>query len=261
MSHTLVRPLLAELIGTALLVAFGAGSVVAGLQMGAGTLGFAGLGFVALTFSLVIAVAVYALGPVSGAHINPVVTLALAVTGRFPWRHVLPYLLAQLVGGAVGGLLILGLFGHRSVDLGMGLTVLGPGVDVWQAVLAEGLGTFLLMLTIMAMAVDPRAPAGWAGLMIGLSVGCAILLIGPLTGGSLNPARTFGPDLALALGGGQAEWGQFVWYWIGPLVGAVLAALCYDSLAQVRLLHRADAEPDTSAGPPARPAPERKELS
>lgn len=246
MQQNLVRRLVSELAGTALLVLFGAGSVVAGVHMGGGTLTFAGLGFVALAFALVIAIAVYALGPVSGCHINPAITLALALDRRFPWRDVVPYVLAQLLGGVLGGLVVLGIFGERSVDYGMGATVFGGGVSVWQAVLAEAVGTFLLMLTVMSLAVDVRAPAGWAGLLIGLSVGCAILLIGPLTGGSLNPARTFGPDVALAVGGGQARWGEFVWYWIGPLVGTIGATFFYDYVARLRASEqRRDAAPSS----------------
>ena len=159
---------------------------------------------------------VYAFGPVSGAHINPAVTISLAVTRRFPWAEVGPYILAQLVGAFVGALLIVAAFGTGAVDLGLGATALGPGVSYWQGIVAEVLGTFLLMFAVMALAVDSRAPLGWAGLMIGLAVAAAILLVGPVTGGALNPARTFGPYLALAVFGGTVSWSQYPVYVIGP---------------------------------------------
>jgi glycerol uptake facilitator protein len=103
-----------------------------------------------------------------------------------------------------------------------------------QGIVAEAIGTFLLLTAIMALAVDRRAPSGWAGLMIGLAVAAAILAIGPLTGGSLNPARTFGPMLVTAIGGGDASWGDLPAYVIGPLIGAVLATVAYDAVARPR---------------------------
>ena len=229
----LPRRLVAEAVGTLLLVLFGAGAVVAALLTGAGQLDYAGLGVISLSFAVVIAVVVYAFGSTSGAHINPAVTIALATGGRFPWAEVPFYLAAQFVGGFAGALLIVEGFGSRATDLGgVGLTTLGTGVTAWQGVLLEAIGTFLLMFTIMALAIDRRAPTGWSGLMIGLSVAGAIFLIGPLTGGSLNPARTFGPYLTNTLFGGVTPWDQFILYIIGPVVGAVLAVVVYDLVAR-----------------------------
>lgn len=236
MEYSLAQRLVAESIGTAILVLFGAGSVVAALTIGDGELTYAGLGFIALAFAIAIAVAIYGFGSVSGAHINPAVTFALAVTKRFPWVEVIPYVVAQLIGGAVGALLIVAAFGTGAADLGgVGGTSLGDGVSYGAGTVAEALGTFILVFTIMALAVDSRAPKGWAGLMIGLAVACAILVIGPLTGGSLNPARTFGPYLAATLFGGEVAWAQFVLYWIGPLLGGAIAALVYDFVAKPRM--------------------------
>lgn len=234
MGAELVRRLVAELVGTALLVLFGAGSVVATLTVNGGRLDYAGLGFIALAFAIVVALVVYAFGPVSGAHINPAVTVALAVTRRFPWGEVVPYVAAQLAGGFAGGLLVVAAFGTRAVDLGMGATTLGSGVPYWQGIVAEALGTFILLLAVMALAVDARAPLGWAGLMIGLAVALEILLIGPQTGGSVNPARTFGPYLTLTAFGGSVPWSQYGVYVAGPLVGAVAAVVAYDFIAQTR---------------------------
>lgn len=235
MKSSLVRRSLAELVGTALLVLIGPGSVVAALTLGGGTLDYAGLGFIALAFGIVVAVVVYGFGPVSGAHINPAVTLSLAVTRRFPWAEVVPYLIAQLLGATVGAALLVAAFGTDAVDLGLGATWLADGVSYWQGMVAEALGTFVLLFAIMALAVDARAPLGWAGLMIGLAVAGAILLIGPLTGGSLNPARTFGPYLTATIFGGDVTWSQFALYVVGPVVGAAIAVLVYDLVAQTRL--------------------------
>ncbi|WP_113702573.1 MIP/aquaporin family protein [Nonomuraea lactucae] len=228
----LPRRLVAEAIGTMLLVLFGAGSVVAALLMGSGQLDYAGLGFISLSFAVIVALVIYAFGTTSGAHINPAVTLALAAGRRFPWAEVPFYIVAQLVGAFAGGLLIVAGFGRRAADLGVGLTALGEGVTYWQGILMETIGTFLLLLTIMALAVDRRAPTGWAGWMIGMAVACEIFVLGPLTGGSVNPARSFGPYLTTTLFGGDAPWTQFGVYLAGPLIGAVLAVLVYDLVAR-----------------------------
>jgi glycerol uptake facilitator protein len=233
MTAGLGRRLLAEFVGTALLVTFGAGALVAALQMGKGELDYAGLGIVAISFALVIAAVVYMFGTTSGAHIKPAVTFSLAVVRRFPWNEVLPYLVVQLAGGLVGALLINAIFGSHASDLSAsGGTIVGAEFTKAQAVVAEGLGTFLLLATIMALAVDRRAPAGFGGLVIGLAVACEIMVIGPISGGSVNPARTFGPYLATEFFGGATPWSELWIYCVGPLVGGALAALAYDLIAQ-----------------------------
>jgi len=232
MTGELPRRLVAEAIGTAILVLFGAGSVVAALTFGDGQLDYPGLGMVAIAFGIAIAVAIYAFGTTSGAHINPAVTIGLAAAGRFPWGEGPAYVGAQLIGGSVGAALIVAAFGGDAVDLGTGLTSIADDVDYFQAIVAEAVATYLLLTAIMALAVDRRAPGGWAGLMIGLAVAAAILVVGPLTGASLNPARTFGPMLITAIGGGDASWGDFPAYVAGPLIGAVVATLSYDAVAR-----------------------------
>jgi len=235
MSADPARRLLAEAIGTGILVLFGAGSVVAALTFGGGELDYAGLGMVAITFALAIALAIYAFGNTSGAHLNPAVTVSLAAVGRFPWSEVPAYIGAQLAGGVVGAALIWATFGGDAIDLGVGQTSIADGTNYLQAIVAEAIGTFLLVTAIMALAVDKRAPGGWAGLMIGLAVAAAILLIGPITGGSLNPARTFGPLLIATIGGGDTFWGDLPAYVIGPAVGGVAAAAAYDAVALPRV--------------------------
>lgn len=233
MSASLLRRLFAEFVGTGLLVLFGAGSVVAALTLNGGRLDYAGLGIIALAFGLVVALAIYAVGTTSGAHINPAVTVALAASRRFRWAEVAPYVVAQLLGAFVGALLIVAYAGTRATDFGsVGLTSLGTGVNGLQGIVAEALGTFLLVFTIMAVAVDERAPAGWAGFLIGLAVATEIMLIGPFTGGSVNPARSFGPYLVNQLFGGSTPWSEFYVYIVGPLVGGVAGALCYDVLVR-----------------------------
>lgn len=250
MSAELPRRLLAEFVGTALLVVFGAGAVVAALEVGEGQLDYAGLGIIAISFALVIAAVIYMFGTTSGAHINPAVTFSLAVVGRFPWVEAIPYIVAQLAGALAGGILINAIFGSQASDLGVsGGTIVGAGFTKTQAVVAEGLGTFLLVATIMALAVDRRAPAGFGGLVIGLAVACQIMVIGPISGGSVNPARTFGPYLATEIFGGSTPWSQFWIYCVGPLAGGALAALAYDLIAQPeRALPSAAEAPQGTAG-------------
>jgi len=233
MAVQLSRRLLAEMVGTALLVLFGAGSVVAALKLGKGNVDYPGVGMIAFAFGLVIAIVIYGFGTTSGAHINPAVSISLAVVRRFPWREVPAYVASQLLGGVLGGLLIVAVFGAGATSLGgVGSTSLADGTGYVRGIAAEGIGTFLLLFAIMALAVDRRAPAGWAGLIIGLAVTVDILLIGPVTGASMNPARTFGPYLTNTLFGGSTPWAEFGVYVIGPLLGGALAAVAYDLIAR-----------------------------
>jgi len=163
MNGSLLRRALAELLGTTLLVFFGPGAVVAalGLALGKRSLEYAGLGCIALSFGLVVALVIYTLGTTSGAHINPAVTVALEVTGRCRWAEVPAYAGAQVVCAVVGTFLAVVVPGTKAATTpGFGLTSTAPGVRPVQAMLAEELGTFLLLFTIMAVAVDRRAPVG-----------------------------------------------------------------------------------------------------
>ncbi|MGH2473908.1 MAG: MIP/aquaporin family protein, partial [Candidatus Limnocylindrales bacterium] len=217
---------------------------------------YPGLGMIAISFAIAIAIAVYAFGETSGAHINPAVTVSLAATGRFPWGEVAPYLVAQLVGGFIGALLIVASFGSGIVDLAAaGNTTVAEDTSYIEAIVAEAVGTFLLLTAVMALAVDRRAAPGWAGLMIGLAVGGAILVIGPLTGGSLNPARTFGPLLATTLWGGDTNWGDFPVYIIGPLIGGAVAAFLYDYVARPGEVGAELGAPGEGREPAAEPPP------
>ena len=232
MTMELARRLAAEAIGTALLVLFGAGSLVAAILVGKGSVTYPGIGIVGFSFAIVIAGIIYTFGPVSGAHINPAVTIALTAGRRFPVAEAIPYIFAQMVGALAGGLLVNGIFGPKALTANVsGGTVVQPGFSYAQAAGAEALGTALLLLTIMALAVDARAPAGWAGFIIGLVVACEIMVIGPISNGSVNPARTFGPYAATDILGGHTPWHEYWLYWAGPVVGAVIAVLVYQFIA------------------------------
>jgi len=262
MNASLIRRVLAEFLGTTLLVLFGAGSVVAALTLGNGQLDYAGLGIIALSFGLVVALAIHTLGTTSGAHINPAVTIALAAVRRFSWADVVPYVVAQLLGATFGAFLIVGYAGDRATEFGaVGLTSLSSGVNVAQGLLAEALGTFLLLLTIMAVAVDARAPAGWAGFLIGLAVATQIMVIGPFTGGSVNPARSFGPYLVNQIFGGSTPWSEFWVYVVGPCLGAVAAAVAYELLARPGLVPPIGPPVEAGASPTAPEQARRKKPS
>ena len=237
-SYTLGQRALAEALGTGLLVIVGPGSVVATLVLaGDSTPAITGSDLLGISFAFgfIIAVVVYAFGKVSGAHINPAVTFALAVTKRFPWREVPLYWGAQLVGAVLGALGIWAVFAQAGIDLGMGQTSFNEDTTAWaSAMFAEGIGTFMLMLAILGI-VDPRSPNDLAGIVIGGAVIAIIMLIGPITGASLNPARAFGPELVSEFGGGVTNWGQLIPVYIIPgLIGSALAAFVYDVLATPR---------------------------
>lgn len=230
---TPMQKYLAELVGTFMLVWIGPGAaVVAGLL---GITGLADVLAIAMAFGIAVASAIYVVGKISGCHINPAVTIALAVRKSFPWSQVIPYICFQLAGAVIASLLFVACMGTQaSVKYALGATMLnsGIGVTIPMGILGEAIGTFFLMITIMGVAVDGRAPAGWAGWIIGMVVAGVITTLGPLTGSSLNPARTFGPYVGNMFFGGPCPWDQFfLVYCIGPIVGAIIAVLVYDFIA------------------------------
>jgi glycerol uptake facilitator protein len=240
--HSFGQRLLAETVGTALLVLVGPGSVVATLILaGDSTPAVTGADLLGISFAfgLIIAALVYAIGKVSGCHINPAVTCALAVSKRFPWREVPAYVGAQVAGAVIGAFAIWAVFAHSAIDLGMGMTSFNEDTTTWaQAIFSEGIGTFMLMFAILGI-VDARSPTDLAGLVIGGVVIAIIMIVGPITGASLNPARAFGPELISAIGGGATHWGQLIPVYVLPgLVGSAAAAFVYDFLAEPRKLKR-----------------------
>jgi MIP family channel proteins len=212
-----LRAYAAEAIGTFLLVFAGAGAVVIDAVSGGGV-GSLGIG---LSFGLVVMVAIFAVGHISGAHINPAVTLAFAAFGSFPWRHVPAYLVAQL-SGAVGAAMMLRLLFGNEAHLGSTIPHDGAG----QALGLEMVITFFLMFVIVAVATDERAVPGAAAVAIGGYVGLAATFSGPIAGASMNPARSFGPAVV------SGTWTDHWVYWAGPIAGALLGALIYGWLRQ-----------------------------
>jgi glycerol uptake facilitator protein len=239
--HSMAQRLAAEAFGTAVLVFVGAGSVPALFLARGGTGGapFTGaeLFTIATAFGLAVVAMVYAVGKVSGCHINPAVTFALFVTRRFPAREVLPYWAAQCVGGVLGGFAIWGMFAHKVNTAGLSVLSYASDTSAWSAGLAEALGTGILMFTILGI-VDKRSPNMLAGLVIGLIVIGVIITVGPVTGAAINPARYFGTLITGSLADLQTHWDQAWVYVVSDLGGAAAAAFLYDVLATPRKVTR-----------------------
>ena len=214
----------AEGIGTFLLVFFIC-SVLSVGNAGVLQLDIAGLG---LLHALTLGVLVYALAASSGAHFNPAVTVAMLAIGQIRGRDAAGYIVFQLVGGVLAALLVLLLFHDVGASVNYGATAVDakvvPGGSPWLGLIAEAVGTFMLMWAVMAVAVNPRGEKHFAGLVIGGALGLAVMVFGPATGAGLNPARWLGPAVAS---------GSFPDFWIfivGPVAGAVLAAFTYRAL-------------------------------
>jgi aquaporin NIP len=216
MDGRLARSLLAEAIGTFALVFAGCGAIMVDAKTGA--LGHVG---VAISFGLVIMVMIYAVGHISGAHFNPAVTLAFAVSRHFPWPRVPPYLAAQLAGATVAALALRGSLGTIAH---VGATL--PGGSDGQAFLWEAVLTFFLVFVIMAVATDTRAVGEAAAIAIGATVGLDAMFGGPITGASMNPARSLGPAIA------SADFTSIWVYLTAPAFGAVAAAVTYQLLRE-----------------------------
>jgi glycerol uptake facilitator protein len=224
----------AEVLGTALLVFIGVGSVPATLIVnGKAPFTMADLGMISLAFATVVVATVYALGHVSGNHINPAVTLGLAVTGKFPWKEVPGYLVAQLAGATLGAFAIVGVLGAQAHKVGLGVASFNESLRVGavQGFVAEFVGTFILVFVVFGV-IHRKAPAGWAGVAIGLVVFAAIIPVAPATAAAINPARVFGPMLVLQLFGGTVHWAQLPVYVGAELSAGVVAATLYTVLAR-----------------------------
>jgi aquaporin Z len=234
----LTRKLVAELLGTALLVFFGVGAATLsfGFKLDGGSTA-AGIVATAITFGLVLLALVYTIGPVSGCHVNPAVTIGFVVSKRIGVREALGYWIAQFVGGIVGALALWAIFSGSSQ---YSRKATGLGTDGWGshsiiglngggAFAAEVILTFLFVLVVLS-ATSHVASAGFAGLAIGMALTVVHLIGIPLTGTSVNPARSLGPALIV---GGDAL--SQVWLFIvAPLVGGVVAALVWLALIAER---------------------------
>jgi MIP family channel proteins len=210
-SPALARALVAEAIGTFALVFAGCGAIMVDAKTGA--LGHVG---VAISFGLVIMAMIYALGHVSGAHLNPAVTASFALSRHFPRWQIVPYWAAQLGGALLAAAILRGSLGNIAH---VGATY--PSGSDGQAFLWEAVLSFFLMFVIMAVATDTRAVGEAAAIAIGGTVGLDAMFGGPITGASMNPARSLGPGIVT--GDLHAIWV----YLLAPVVGALVAALAY----------------------------------
>lgn len=204
------RRLASEALGTALLVAVGTGAVMTN-AIAPGSLGLTGI---ALAWAFLITGLIAGLGTISGAHVNPAVTIALAISGVTPPREVAGYIVAQCTGAALGSATLAALLGDHAFLGATRLSIgMGPGFGV------EFLLSFTLMLVIDGVSRAEEWKGGIAGIAIGGTVGLCVLVGGPLTGASMNPARSFGP----ALVGGQ--WAAHWLYWAAPIAGMATAVI------------------------------------
>ncbi len=212
-SLNLARRTGAEALAAFGLVFAGCGAIIAN-QRYHGALGTVGIAFV---FGLIIMVMVYATGHLSGAHINPAVTIAFTLTRQFSPRDALAYVAAQLSGATLAALVLAGVWTDKPAHLGA--TV--PTVSAGSALLYEAILTALLMFVIMAVATDTRAVGAAAAIAIGGVIGLDALFGGPVTGASMNPARSFGPALV------SGNWHDLWVYIAGPVLGAAVGAFAY----------------------------------
>jgi MIP family channel proteins len=216
MKNGMMRRYIAEFVGTFGIVFAPVALSATGRFSGSDS----GLIAAAWVSGLAVLAMIYALGHISAAHFNPAVTLGFAVARRFPWKYVLPYFIAEFLGAIAAAALAALFFGG-----GNGVHIPASG-SLFRAVGIEAVLTFLLMLVIIAVATDRRANGAVPGLAIGLTVVCDVLIGGPLTGGSMNPARSLGP----ALFGGSAPLAVTWVYVVGPVLGAVVASLLYEAI-------------------------------
>jgi MIP family channel proteins len=180
---------------------------------------------VPLAGGIALAAAVTSLGHISGAHLNPAVTLGLAANRRFPWSYVPGYVFAQFAGAIAAAAVAWGLYGQRAKSVAfLGATYPAAAAGIWRVLAAEGIVTFLLVLVVISVATDDRVPRAAAGVAIGLALAAAILISGPVSGAGVNPARAIGP---MILAGKFTDWWAYL---IAPVIGAGLAVLAYDRI-------------------------------
>jgi aquaporin Z len=245
----MVKKYVAEFIGTFWLVLGGCGSAVLAANFPEVGIGFAG---VALAFGLTVLTAAYALGPVSGGHFNPAVTVGLWAGGRFPARHIVPYVIVQVAGAIVAAAVLYAIAsGKPGFDAAAGFAANGYGehspghYSLTASLITELVMTFMFVLIILG-ATHTRAPVGFAGLAIGLALTLVHLISIPVTNTSVNPARSTGP----ALFAGSWALAQLWLFWLAPLLGGVLAGMLYRAVLERDIPEPALAgRPDTGLQP------------
>ena len=219
----LARAVTAEAAGTFVLVlAITSAAVAAALSRPVAGAPYGSLA-VPVAGGLALAIAVATLGHISGAHLNPAVTLGLAVSGRFPWAYAPGYVIAQVAGAIAAAAVTWGLYGNQARAIAaLGAPVPAAGVSAGRVLAAEAIVTFVLVLVVVAVATDTRVPRGIAALAIGAALAVAIVISGPVSGAGVNPARAIGP---MILAGQFTDWWAYL---AAPLAGGVLAAALYD---------------------------------
>ena len=221
-SPTLSQKLTAEVVGTAILVFIGAGSVPLTVFLtGTNPFGSAELSTISFAFAFAIFAAVYSVGHISGCHINPAVTIALLATRKIDTQTAVGYIAAQLAGALLGaGLTLIILSGNDPKTLGLGAVDVNANAGIGIGFAAEVIGTAILVFTVFGAAVDGRAPSGFAGI---------IILVGPITGAALNPARQIGPEVLEAIIGSKTNFGALLPVYVaGPIVGGLVGAFLYE---------------------------------
>ena len=215
--------LAAEALGTFFFFFMGFNAIAVATDVGSETITSLGIAF---AFGLGLALAIAGVGHHSGGHFNPAVSVALAAARKFPWREVVPYWIAQLVGGFVSALVIVIVYSGAAADALT--TAPGLGISSGSALLLEIIVTAFLVIVICTVATDDRAP--WKGVMapllIGLVIFTAATAVGPASGGSFNPARSFTPALL------NGEFGDLWIYILGPFAGGVIGAVIWVALAE-----------------------------
>lgn len=216
MDNDKLKAYAAEFIGTFALTFVGAGAIANGQ---------AGLVGVALAHGVAIMTMIYALGHISGIHINPAVTVGVWIGGKLKANVAIAYIIAQVLGATVAGFLLLMVFGDTSVKTGfLGTPALAANVAPLTGIIVEAVLTFFLVMVVWGAAVDGRTAGPAVGLAIGLTVTMDILMGGPITGAAVNPARYTGTAIA------AGHLNEFFIYWIGPLLGGAAAGLLYSQL-------------------------------
>ncbi|EQB69456.1 MIP/aquaporin family protein [Cuniculiplasma divulgatum] len=227
----IIRKSLAELVGTYIFVLFGPGSVVAFIAAFNQTLNPSTLFYLAITFGLGISVGIMAVANISGGHVNPAVTIAMFFAGRFPGKYVFQYIIAQLIGAVMASATVGLLFGYNVANsVQFGATI--PGIrGPWVAFAGEFIMTFFFLWTIMGVTSRTNNTAIIA-IVIGIYVSIMIFMLATISGGSINPARSFGPAVlsGILLKGQYYQW----IYWIAPVLGGILGALSYKFMYKER---------------------------
>ncbi len=223
------KKLLVEFIGTCIFFYIGAGAIITD-KFSNGAVGLLGI---AIAHGVILSIMISAFGSISGGHFNPAVTFGVMVAKRISVPLGIQYMVAQLVGGVLAGLLLHFSFSSElCTATHLGTPAVAAGVSLGTAVFIEALLTFFLVISVFGTAIDPRAPK-IGGFGIGLTVMVDILVGGPLTGAAMNPARTFGP--AVIAGFWDAHWV----YWVGPLLGGGLAGFVYEKFIMLKVPQQA----------------------